>query len=101
MVEVNMESKWVDLAIQIVATTIGIAAGALVGGTFNPIINSKTGIAKCACKAGKFGIETVVVYKVASTMNGNICECVEAYNDMARKVNAGEKIINNEENVNG
>lgn len=101
MVEVNLDNEWVDLAIQGVATVIGIAAGALVGGSFNPIINSKTGIAKYACKAGKLGIETVVTYKVASTMNDDICECVEAYNDIAKKINAGEKIINNEENVNG
>lgn len=97
MVEINLDNEWVDLAIQGVATVIGIAAGCLVGGMCSSSISNQSGISKYIYKAGKFGLETVVTYKVASTMNDDIHECVELYNDTARKINAGEKIISEEE----
>ena len=93
MVEINLENKWVDLAIDLIATLIGGAAAALVGETFTPTINSSTGIKRKAFEAGRIGVETVVVYKVASTMSDEIRDQVSRYDELAAQINEGRKAM--------
>lgn len=100
MVEVNLDNKWVDLAIRAISTGIGFAAAGLVGGMFNPVIAQQTGATKVAYQAGLFGLETVTVYKVATTMNDELREDVENYNVFAAEMNAGHKLLNGEKEVN-
>ena len=93
MVEIDLENKWVDLAIDLISTIIGGAAAGLVGDMFTPTINSSTGVKRKALEAGRIGIETVVVYKVASTMSDEIRDQVSRYDELAAQINAGRKAI--------
>ena len=93
LVEINLENKWVKLAIKGAATLIGFAASSVVGGLCDTFIDTKDGLLKSCLEIGKFGIETVVLYDVATTMNNEINETVEAYNTLASEVNAGREAM--------
>lgn len=100
MIEVNLENKAVDIIINLISTIIGIAASSLVGGMFDPMISQHTGVTRCALEAGRLGMETVVLYKVASTMSDEFREDIGYYNKIASEINAGRALIESSEGVN-
>lgn len=100
MIEINLENKWVDLAIDAISTIIGMTAAGLVGSLFTPTINNYTGLKKTALEAGRVGIETVVTYKVASTMSDEIKDYVSRYDVLAEQINAGRKAMKENKEVN-
>ena len=93
MIEIEIENKWVDLAVKGISTAIGFAAAALVGSLFGPTIANQSGIKRAAMEIGRLGIETVVTYDVASAMCDEIKEGIEGYNTLAHEVNEGRKAI--------
>ena len=100
MIEINLESKAVDFAINLISTIIGIAASSLVGGMFDPMISQHTGISRCAMEAGRLGIETVVLYEVASTMSDELRDDISSYNKIASEINTGRALIESSKGVN-
>ena len=100
MIEINLENKWVNLAIDAISTVIGMSAAGLVGSLFTPTIDNYTGVKKTVLEAGRLGIETVVTYEVASTMHDEITDYVSRYDQIAAEINAGRRAMKENEEVN-
>ena len=85
MIKIDKNHDLYPMVADIISAIFGFGASLLTSSFCNSIISTKDcgSVKKGVLKLGAFGLETITMYTVSSTMRNEIDEYVDKYNELA------------------